>query len=170
MKKIKAICIWMGGIILVIGFACVSIPFGMGYPFLYIKYSFDPSNRIPEPARMEQILNRHPLDIYDLEQRLSEYVTLDRIPRLNEPGFQDYQKQMEEDTAEHMADGKLKSELCHWYHGKAQVDAVKYIASYRTKSAWDRAKADMGGHLGATTYYILLDQDFHILGWLKEET
>lgn len=169
MTKIKTIYRWVGGAILVIALACITMPFGMGYPFLYIMYSFDPSTRIPEPARMEKILNTHPSDIYDLEQRLSKYVIVDPVPRATEPGFQDYQKQMEEDTAEHIADGKLKSALYHWYHGKVQMDAVKYIVLYRTKSAWDRAKADMGGHMGATNYYVLLDRNFRILGWLKEE-
>ncbi|OCA03824.1 Hypothetical protein PYTT_1699 [Akkermansia glycaniphila] len=169
MKKMKTMFRWMGGAVLALALACITMPFGMGYPFLYIKYSLDPHGRIPEPSRMEKILQEYPSDLDDLEHRLSEYVKTDPIPRPSEPGFEEFLEQGREEASRYVTSGKLKSVSIHWYHGKRRPDEVAYIVQYRAKSAWDRAKADMGGHIGGTNYDVLFDRDWRILGWLTEE-
>lgn len=169
METLKTICIWIGGIILVLGLACITMPFVMAYPFLYIEYSLNPDSSIPEPCRMEQIISTRPEDIYSLEKKLSEYVTVFPTPRRNEPRFQAYLNQLEKTTSKHISEGKLKSDHINWYHGKNQTHAVKYIYSEWTRSAWARTKSNLGGYFGGVTYYFLLDKDFRILGWLKEE-
>ncbi|OCA03815.1 hypothetical protein [Akkermansia glycaniphila] len=166
MKKIKIICIWIGGVILTIGLACITMPFVMVYPFLYIEYTFNPECT---PGLMEDIIRTKPETIYDIEDRLYKNSIAIRTPHLGAPDFQDYQEYLERGTAMYIAEGKLNAPSIHWNHDKEQACAVKYIKSYETRTAWGRAKANMGDLTDRTTYYFLFDRRFRILGWLKEE-
>lgn len=166
MKKIKTICIWIGGIILMLGLASITMPFVMICPFLYIKYTFNPERT---PELMEEIIRTNPETIYDIEDRLYKNSIATRTPYLGDPDFPDYQEYLERGTAMYIAEGKLNASSIHWNHDKEQVSAVKYIKRYETRTAWGRAKANLGDLTDRTTYYFLFDKNFRVLGWLKEE-
>lgn len=163
MKTIKIIFKWIAGIIVTIGFIWIIIPFAFIYPFLYIKYTLNPDMT---PGMMNEIIKENPKEIYDIEQRLDK----SRVPpKQDDSAFQSYIERLERDTARYITEGKLNSLHINWYSGNRETNKVKYIVGYETRTAWGRTKANLGDLSDKTIYYFLLDQNLHILGWMKEK-
>lgn len=76
---------------------------------------------------------------------------------------------LERVTARYITEGKLNSLHINWYSGNREANKVKYIVGYETRTAWERTKANLGDLSDKTIYYFLLDQNLHILGWMKEK-
>lgn len=118
------------------------------------------------PGMMNEIIKENPKEIYDIEQRLDK----SRVPpRQDDSAFQSYIERLERVTARYITEGKLNSLHINWYSENREANKVKYIVGYETRTSWGRTKANLGDLSDKTIYYFLLDQNLHILGWMKEK-